>query len=60
MFEVTIYDIKRFKYVGPHLSVGPNEQYKTLTEALNAANEWVRSSGNPDDLQVRSAVVGYL
>lgn len=60
MFEITIFDTKKFKNVGPQISVGPNEQFKTLTEGLTAANEWVKSSSNPADLQIRSAVVGYL
>lgn len=60
MFEVTIYDTKRYKNVGPQFFVGPNEQYRTLTEALAAANEWIKSSINSSDLQIRSSTVGFL
>ena len=60
MFEVTIFDTKNFKTVGPQFSVGSNEEYKTLTEALNAAADWVSASSNHLDLQVYASSVGFL
>ena len=60
MFEVTIYDTKRYKNVGPQFFVGPNEQYRTLAEALDAANEWIKTSSDASDLQIRSSIVGFL
>ena len=60
MFEVTIYNKKQFKTVGPQFSVGPNEEYKTLTAALNAAASWVNNANNSFDLQVCYSSVGFL
>lgn len=60
MFEVTIFDTKNFKNVGPQFSVGLNEEYKTLTDALNAAADWISTSSNHLDLQVFASSVGFL
>lgn len=60
MFEVTIYNVNLFKNVGPQFFVGPNEEYKTLDAALNAARKWIIDSINSIDLQVCYSSVGYL
>ena len=60
MYQVTIYNNKKFQTVGPIFFTGEGEEYETLALARQAAAEWISCQDDKSDLQVNSRIVGCL
>jgi hypothetical protein len=60
MYQVTIYNKRSMREVGPVFFSGKGEEYENLADARKAAYDWIGRQSDKGDLQITSRIVGCL